>query len=74
MTRVRQEELDYAWDGLYYHNERPFTGVVVYLSKDGWARGERPLVEEFLAVEVRQDRHDPAVHGVSDRIRLIRHP
>jgi antitoxin component YwqK of YwqJK toxin-antitoxin module len=49
MTRVTEEELDYPGDGLYYHDGKLFTGVVVSLSDEGWVLAEEELRDGLLA-------------------------
>ena len=49
MIRVKQEELDYHGDGLYYHGGKPFTGIVVYPSDEGWTQAEEEYHDGLLS-------------------------
>jgi antitoxin component YwqK of YwqJK toxin-antitoxin module len=40
MQRVAAKELEYAEDGLYYFNGKPFTGTAIYYLKSGWENAE----------------------------------
>jgi antitoxin component YwqK of YwqJK toxin-antitoxin module len=60
MIRVHLEELDYPGDRLYYLNGQPFTGVVVYLSEEGWTQAEEEYREGLLS-GWKREWHRPGV-------------
>jgi antitoxin component YwqK of YwqJK toxin-antitoxin module len=49
MKRVRQKELDYESDGLYYLDGKPFTGTLEYLAKGGWVQAEEEYRDGLLS-------------------------